>query len=244
MSKHSTVIRMSVVLVLVLLGTFLVVSNEKAARALLPQSGPTVSELTAVLIRTGLEPKALATAGVSPSAAATVVDNVLAYLVDNPGPLQSADLALAQAQNVCEELERVIQAGIATAQQLTDFNSAKGLRAQAQTDQANALQSVFAAGTANLSTSQKNILANVRANAKWELPVAYRTVERTEAQWVQLRDALDHERIALSDDTPVDADVQTLLSQVRSDSTVAMSISNLAVNLASVTSAWEQSISN
>lgn len=232
------------ILVLSVVAVCLILSVEKAARALWFQTGPTVHELTLALTRAGLEPKALTAAGVSPSAASTVVDNVFNYMVEHPGALSSADQAFGQARASCEALEGIIQSGKGTPQQVADYNAAKAARLQAQADQAAALNALATAGTANLSDSQKAVLAKIRGNGGWDVPTEFQSVDRTEAQWVQLRNALVHERIAAKKGESVDADVQALLSQARGDSTVAIAAANLGTNLVQVETSWEQSISN
>ena len=67
------------------------------------------TDLSAGLLRAGLDPETLAAAGVPPSAIATLVSNVRTEIAGDPERLHSADVAYADARRTSDELRRMIQ---------------------------------------------------------------------------------------------------------------------------------------
>ena len=82
----------------------------------------------------------------------------------------------------------------------------------------------------------------VRANDAWTQPTPYLTVERTQEQWVALRDALANERISAEAGEAADDGAVALLEQVRSDPSVSAALANIDANLALITATWESEI--
>ena len=67
-------------------------------------------------------------------------------------------------------------------------------------------------------------------------------VDRTEVQWVQLRDYLANERIAEKLGEEPDANAQAALAQIRNNLAVSTAKANLDANLAVVELAWAQAV--
>ena len=67
----------------------------------------------------------------------------------------------------------------------------------------------------------KQQMARVNANIGWKLPAPYTRVDRTESQWVALRDALAAERIADKRGEELGSEFETLLLQVRAETATA-----------------------
>ena len=66
-------------------------------------------------------------------------------------------------------------------------------------------------------------------------------MERSEAQWVELRDCLANERIAAAlDDEEPDDQAQATLAELRAQPQVAIAKANCDAGLDVVTDAWEQ----
>src|SRR5262245_52337918 len=70
------------------------------------------------------------------------------------------------------------------------------------------------------------------------------TVERSESQWVDLREALANERISAADGVDPDANAHALLTQLRADPTVNAAASNLNANLIAVSASFNTAINN
>lgn len=219
-------------------------TNQNRAEAAMLLLAPTSSELASTLIRVGLGPEQLAAAGVSPSAAETVVGNVLDHLLANPGSLDLADGAWAESKAQCARLKRLIRAGGATSEQIAAYQTAKSQYAKAGALRNAELDTLFAAATADLGADRRGTLAALRANAAWDLPIEYLVVERTEAQWVALRDCLANERTAAKVGEDPDPAAQAALAQVRSNPLVAAAKMNRDATLAVLTAAWEDAMTD
>ena len=217
-------------------------TQKNQARAFAALLAPTASDLEVALLRSGLGPEALTAAGLSGANATTVVSDLITYMTTNPGVLDSADSSFSSAKNAADQLKRTIQSGLATAQDLTDYTTAKANLASATTTRDGVISDFFTEGIANLSPAQKDALSTIRGNAYWDRPTEFLTVTNTETQWVELRNCLAHERIANANGEAVDAGVQTILNGFRGNATVSAAKASLDSNLATVTSAWNLEI--
>ena len=217
-------------------------TQKNQAGAVLPLIAPTASDLEVALLRSGLDPEALTAAGLSGANAATVVSDLITYMTNNPGVLDSADASYSSAKSTADQLKRTIQSGLGVAQDLTAYTTAKANLASATTSREEVIDDFFTAATANLNQAKINKLSTIVANAYWDRPTEFLTVTNTEADWVELRNCLAHERIANANGEAVDAGVQTILNGYRGNGTVTTAKANLDSNLATVTSAWELAI--
>jgi hypothetical protein len=202
---------------------------------------PTPEEVASALIRAGLDPQALAAGGLSIGAVQTVVGNVEAFLAAHPGSLQFADSARAEARQQNDQLTRVVQSGTATEDQVNTLPTARAELAQAEAQLTSLLNEIFDTGTASLPQGQRATLIALRANRNWGLPVEFLVVDRSEPQWVQLRDCLANERISQELDESPDPEAQAWLAQYRANPLVASAKANFDANLGSITAAWNQS---
>ena len=217
-------------------------AERAAARASLMALAPTATELSAALYRAGLDPEALTAAGVSPNATTTLVGDVFDQMLFNPGTLDLADSGFVGLKKQCDQLKRVIQSGQASAAQINAYSLARPALAQAKAQRQSVLSGLLEAGKADLSTSQQNALVAIHGNRSWDLPIEFLLVDRSEADWVVLRDCLANERIAAKIQEDADPDAQAVLAQARSHPAVAAAKANLDVNLAVVRGAWEQAL--
>ena len=203
---------------------------------------PTADELAAAMLRIGLGPAQLTAAGGSPSTVATVVDDCLDDMIADPAVIELADAAFAGWKQQCDLLKRVIQSGQATSEQIDTYAAAMTQLALAEAQRHSVLNGLLSCAAASLSESQQSTLAAIRGNRNWDLPIEFLTVDRTEAQWVQLREALANERISAKLGQQPDPEAQALLQQLRGNPLVATAKANLDANLTVVTVAWEQAI--
>ena len=122
------------------------------------------------------------------------------------------------------------------------YNAAKTQLSLAKTQRQNVLDDLFASATATLIQSQKDTLTAIRGNSDWDRPTEFLVTNRTDADWLELRDCLAKERIAAAQDEDPDPDAQATLDEYRSASPVAAAKASLDANLGVVTAAWEQAI--
>ncbi|MCH8342426.1 MAG: hypothetical protein IH983_00375 [Planctomycetes bacterium] len=216
--------------------------DQAKARASMLLLAPTADELAAAMLRIGLGPAQLTAAGGSPSTVATVVGDSLDDMIANPAAIELADAACADLKRQCDGLKRVIQSGQATSEQINAYAVAMTQLSLAEAQRQSVLNGLLTSATASLNASQQNTLAAIRGNRNWDLPIEFLTVDRTEPQWVQLRDALANERISAKLGQQPDPEAQALLLQLRGNPLVATAKANLDANLAVVTAAWEQAI--
>jgi hypothetical protein len=196
--------------------------------------------LVTALYRVGLQPSHLTAGGVSANDTTSVVAAVKTWLSNNPSALSDADTRMFNAVTNRDKLVRKVVSGLASEDEVAQCQSAKTEFTNADAARNATLSAAFDAGTAGLTSDQKTLLSRIQVNSlAWELPLELCAVDRTEADWVHVRDALTNERISAKLGVDPDADDQSYLSTVRSDSTVSTAKSNLDTHLGDVQSAWE-----
>ncbi|MBI5285617.1 MAG: hypothetical protein HY874_11035 [Chloroflexi bacterium] len=205
-----------------------------ASEALLP---PPPANFRVTLLRSGLRPEALAAAGVPPSSIASALQAAQS-LTMVPTALASADAAFANARRASDRLERLIQSGKGTPADVAAYQIARAALASATAQRQAVLDQVFDAATTSLSTLQRTALINLRANAAWNLPPEFLVVNRTQEDWVRLRDALANEKIARKLHDQPDASAQAQLANWRSHSAVAAARGGLDTSLAQIRTNW------
>lgn len=218
-------------------------TSEARAIALLSptQQAPSPSEqVRLALYSAGLTPEALAAAGVTGAEqVSAVVAAVKAQFVNNPTALTTAHQAVGLARQAVADLEKAVQSGTGSAESVTSLGQARSSLSTATASRDNLVNGLFTTGTNSLSPAQRATLSTIRENAKWTCPIEFLCVNRSESDWVALTAALAHERIASKRGTPVDAAVQSALTEARGVPAVATAASNLATHLPSVRQAWE-----
>lgn len=226
--------------------TYRVVIMREAEAAVFPMSfflTPTQNEVIGTLHRIGLDAQALAAAGVDDEEAGQVVADVMTYLIANPGALSTADNAYGSALAAHNACQRNICSGMADQQEITEYSTLCTSLASAESTRESALDAIFAAGADSLDEGQVALLQMIRTNREhWRnIPIEFLTIERTESEWLSLRNALAEERIVASGGGEPEAEVSTasstLLSNSRSQETVAAAITNIGNNLAGIESA-------
>lgn len=200
---------------------------------------PTPQELDLALRRAGLGPEQVTAAGADALDIGDLFENAYAHLDNNATyTLAASNLAAAKAQY--QDLLREVRSGVAIAQQQEDFATATAAYSDAQDDWADAQANFIAAATADLVSEETDVLDQLRANQRWHsLPLEFSVVERTEEQWVELREALANERIAEEAQQAPDQDAQLLLSQLRIQTNVSAAAAHLNSNLITNNSAWQ-----
>lgn len=200
------------------------------------------TSLEDALLRVGLDGEAMAAAGLTTAQVDLAVEGVDDYLVANPDELSDADADYASARAEADRLRRLVRAGTASAQDVTDLATAESELATAITDRDAALDALCQAGLDELPTAEADLLETICLNRSWGLPTEFLVKDRTEAQWVALREALADERISDEyGESPASAS-STLLSTERADADVAAAKTDLDTNLTSIQSAWDSAV--
>lgn len=199
---------------------------------------PPHADFKVTLLRAGLKPEALAAAGVASNGISGVLSLAAQTVAGAPNALREADAAYATARVQSDQLERLIQSGKGHEQEVAAYQAAKTALSTAEAQRQAVLDGLFAAATANLSSAQRTALTNLRANAAWNLPPEFLVVNRDQAEWVRLRDALANERISRKLGDEPDAGAQAQLANWRANNSVAAARSALDTNLAQIRTNW------
>jgi len=240
MSKPIRTARTSLVIIAAICAIVLLYSSIIQGWAMAP---PSPTDLAVALHRVSLDPESLTAAGLSPTEADEIVGEVQTHMTATPGALDAADAGCASSKIAYNDMLRTIRAGIASEQEV---GSLPGLASDLATDESTRdamLNDIFETTIAlEFTNPQQTALENIRANRHWKLPVEYLVVNRSEQEWVDLRDALAHERICEETGEEVDPEIAAFLAQVRSDAAVSGAMASLSTGLALVTSAWEDAV--
>ncbi len=200
------------------------------------------TDLAVPVLRAGLSPESIAAAGVAPPGVATMVTDMTASSAHQTGALAAADSTYAQARVAHDTLQRIVNQGQATPQQVLDFQQAKEGFANAAAARQAVLDALFTEATGGLGATQRATLAQIRANARWKLPTEFLVVSRTQVQWVELRELLTHEKIAAKLGWDPDPDCVSQLALLRAQPQVAAAKTSLDSTLAAVRVAWEVAV--
>lgn len=192
------------------------------------------------LIRVGLDAKALAAAGLSSANVSALVQRAKAHLASTGSAIPDADAAYGVARKAADALERKVQSGLASQEEVGSLVSAKSALSTASATRTATLDALFTAAVADLTDAQRSALTLARTHATtWgEISVEYRVVARTEPQWVALRDALACKRIAAQLGEELDAASASLLAQVDSESAIASAKAHLSTYESAAKTAW------
>jgi hypothetical protein len=194
------------------------------------------------VIRAGLGPVELAAAGVTDEQATTVAQNLLAEWNSVPTALPDAQASYVAAKQQGQRLQRLIHSGRASDKEVSAYGSAQATLAKAEAAREAALDSLFMAGVASLSEAQVACLSTLRDNSEQTTDLEFRVVDRTEAEWLALDNALANERIAADyGETPA-SDCVTHLAAQRSDKAVATARSSCEAHVESVRVAWNAAV--
>ena len=194
------------------------------------------------LMRSALGAEALAASGVQAASVTAVLQAAADEINAHPGTLDAADAAYVAARVESDRLRTRIQSGQASQEEIGNYQTQMAALATASAQRQTALDAVFSAATTNLAGPQRAGLSEIRANRAVDFskdyPIEFLVVERTQEQWVALRDALANERLAVRYPEMASQAAQSLLATLRSDPSVSAARANLDANLAAVTAAW------
>ncbi len=205
---------------------------------------PSSSDTAVLALRAGLSAEALAASGITSTGVAGIIDDLTESDPAVNGDLAGADATYSSAKSSHDELQRLVKSGQATDQQVADLQQAKIDLDAAIAARDAVLDALFTAATADLTTAQKATLSTIRGNAHWKQPTEFLVIDRTDDEWVELRDLLQHEKTCADLGWEPEAACVTRLAQLRAHTDVATAKTGLDTNLASVRTAWEAAVAD
>jgi hypothetical protein len=211
-----------------------IAASNSAAKAVVPL--PT--DFKVRLLRAGLTPRALAAAGVQQGSVLPTLQAAADQMNGAPTALDSADASYRSARGAADALAAKIQGGKASQEEIASYPATKAAVESAEAARQSVLDGYFTAATANLTANQRTALITIRANKALGFQEEYLVVERTEAQWMGLRDALSTERQAIELPDMASESATQLLTTFRADPAVSFASTGVQTNLTQVTSAW------
>ena len=199
---------------------------------------PVPTDFKSKLLAAGVSPRALVAAGVGEDSILPTLQAAADQMNSAPVALESAEQARAAARVTADALARKIQSGKASQEEIASYPAAKSALESAEASCQSVLDNYFSSAIANLPLGQRTALITIRANKAWGFPEEYLTVNRSEAEWVALRDALANERIAVELPDTASPSRAQLLSTVRATPAVASAMTAVQTNLQMITTAW------
>jgi hypothetical protein len=197
-------------------------------------------EVEVMLLRVGLSPQVLATAGLASNAVQTVFSAEQQDLEAATAMLASRDAACASAKREVDQLRRKVQSGQASPEEISQLAAAKTELAAATSSRDAFLAGILTGVCENTSAPARASIQSMIASKRWKtIPLPYRVAERTEAEWLQIRDAVAAKRTheKFGDDVP--AEVTQFLASLDADQGVAAAASNSGSCLAGVQALWD-----
>lgn len=196
------------------------------------------ADFTSTLIRSGLDAAALAAAGVPANSVSSVLQAVATSINNDSSRLSNADNAYATARRDVDRLRALIESGKANQEDISAYQTASTSFATATTARQAALDAYFTAGAAVVTAGQRATLTTLRANRAYELPIEFLVVERSQQEWVNLRDALANERVEPEIGEEPDPGDQAALATWRAVNAVSAAKSSTDANLSAITTSW------
>lgn len=154
------------------------------------------AELEVALRRVGLSPETLAASGLTGQETATLIANARTHLDEHLQALNTAEASHFAAEAAHEALKRRVQSGLATQADLANFQTAATSLSSAGSARTAAYTGLYNAAVEGLGSGKLQMLATLKGNAAWEVPLQYLADNRSEEQWVALRNALANATIA------------------------------------------------
>jgi hypothetical protein len=158
--------------------------------------------------------------------------------------LAALDAQHGQAPALRDRLERDIAAGTAAGEEIAAFPGANQQAIDAEVAIGTALADLHAQACADLPHGTRSALLAIRVNrGSWpSLPAAHLVVERSEPEWLALREALATARIAAARDADVDDAATQAIADAEAGAAVQAALAGVAINGAAVEAAWAEQV--
>ncbi len=198
---------------------------------------PASTEFAGVLLRVGLGADTLAAAGISGQQTTALVAAVEGGY--NPAMLAARDTGYITAKQTHDRLRRLVTSGKGSQEDVGALRAAETALAAANTQRETYLAGLRTAALATVSEGQRALVTRIQANGSWHFPTQYLVKDRTEAQWVELRDLLAAKEINAKDESaPFPEGSASRLAAIDADSDVATAKVNHDAGMVSVQTAW------
>jgi len=209
---------------------------------------PTGVELAAALARVGVNPLTLAAAGVTEESAALLIADMHEHLSEHDGSPASEDAALGAARSQRDRLRALARAGTASGADIEAIAGAESSLSAAESALDARLDAMWGFVAARLTSEQVTLIARLRDVPEVfrgsVIPVEFGAAERTDEEWMALREALAAERLAAVDGVALDSAPAALLASARAESAVSVANSNIAIRLGGLQTAWDQALAS
>lgn len=205
------------------------------------RSEPTTNSLRLALSMSGLSPKALAAAGITAEQVPALVARTSDYLAHDGQGLNDRLAATRALRTTVGKLESKVRSGLASAEEIASLDAKHAELAAAEQAVHSLVTGFTQAGTTGVNGGTVQTLQNFAANRRHELPIEYLAVQRENAVWNQLRDALANVRVAARTGVEPDPRCKTVVETANADPAVASAKQGLA-NLQAVEAAWNTAV--
>jgi hypothetical protein len=208
-----------------------------ATRSFIPPAGASTTELYLALHELGLTPENLAAAGVTAQDIGVVIKDVADGLAASPEGITAAKASFAAARRTKEALVRAVQSGQAPPKDLETYAGVLHAYETAEAQLRTVRKDLWTRCIVHLSEQQRRLIETINANAFWGVSTQYLVVNRTEPQWVRLRDAWAADRFARGQKQETPKEAAAVLTEANGEPAVFIAATNLG-NLAAVRVAW------
>ena len=196
-------------------------------------------DLATALLRAGLSPEAIAAAGCSAADCEDVIEAANFELVNADPSLAAVDASYASARVEHDRLKRLIQSGKGSDEDVASYQTAKTDLENAEAAREALMDDLFEAACGELTEAQAGALTTIRGNAHWGLPMQYLAADRTQQEWVDLRDALANVRISADFGEEPAAECVSMIDTCDLDAGVSSAKSGLDTYCSAVEAAWD-----
>ncbi len=211
-----------------------------SARAIMELATPEPQDVDRELRRVGITPEALAAAGLTAVDATALTTRAVTHLdVTNYTSLRLAMEAHGNAKAEMQRLERLFRAGTPGDAIQRDLDDAVALEASTRATLEARQQDLFNAATSGLESSVLADIADIDSERDIRYPTYYKVADRTHAEAMALRDALNGVRI----DTELGAEPSDhhrgIIDDELAKVDVAAAKANTDTNLDAILAAWK-----
>lgn len=199
------------------------------------------SEIEVLMLRLGMTQEVLAGAGLNGASLQSALAAQQLDLETAVDTLSTHDAAVAEARVTMDALRRKVKSGLATDEEVTALAAAKASFESSTAARETFLQGVCAGFCEQVSSDAASTLETVLASPAWvkKLPVEYRNAERTDEEWLAIRDALASKKTHEQMGFEVPEETTTFLASLNADSTVSSTKTTCEANIAGVQSTWD-----
>ncbi len=159
-------------------------------------------EIEILLMRLGFSEEAVAAAGISGSQFQALLAasqdatgfGTGAGIASLPAELRDLDNQVAEAKRSMDALRRTVQSGLATEEQIAQLATAKQAHESATAARQTFFDSTCMTLCGLLPAGQSAVLMQICDNKGRHLPAPYLAEERTQAEWIRIRNAVASKR--------------------------------------------------